>query len=1342
MTIDLSFASISRFIKKDYPELIDNIDTFLSLILISSALITGNPLTAAALTSAINTLSSIFTVKSEFPKIGKKIIETIAQKKDNDPLKRLQRMESAYCLICYAAFFEALSHNQQLSKFVKMIKLTSEEKFMLSKAALEKLEQSGHLSAGKSVVTSEIRLSDFHISLPHPVDNFDAQCKQFLPLYQQLAKGFMAFFECLAVWDAIDERQRQEIKKAVDELPKQSLEYFKALYFLLATKYEEFYVWSNLHEHEKTRSQIRKMSTYTQKYADLVDTSQKAIDLGFHDLAAAISLIPEQIETRKIDTTIKELENLYIHAIEEPIIKDTFNEDGKPHLIYPRKSEIFVPQAFKVIRYTGKEQLENEITWKSILTRNDLGAFLLSYLSSPYSSTAPLIILGHPGSGKSLLTSILAARLISPPLTPIRVELRNINAENEIVVQIEEQIYKNTSRQANWADLSDYFKERPALILFDGYDELLQASGKVFSGYLLKVQKFQENELSLGRKPVSAIVTSRITLIDKAEIPKGATIIRLLEFDQEKQNKWISIWNSTNTQYFQQAQVEVFELPQNKEKIKTLAEQPLLLLMLALYDSEGNQLRKAKSLDQTFLYDSLLRRFIERERMKDEAFTTLKKKEQDTEIERDMERLGVAAIGMFNRRTLHIQATQLDADLSFFRLERKIQDAGGRMLSQADLLLGSFFFVQESKSVHKDESVQEKGIDAAFEFLHNTFGEFLTADFILRKVLTQTNNIYKLRSDEEMKAFLLEMLGSPNGFPKDWFACLIYSPLSSRPVILDMMREWLKHSLERRKRNEKEFLKDLDTIVSNQIKRLLTSNAFPSIMTENDKVAFGDLPILGYIAIYSFNLILLRTILSSDGFVFDETTSSPSEDGTRAWDRLMYLWRSWFSLESLNGLSAILTAKREGSKIHLKAKETFGVSANSNRLDLIYNISSTMADGVMAGLSGLLSYDSFIDEPEKLDNIEKMLNSENIHLEATIMTKRIQNWRQLASTSSQRGIIDATLHFLRPYTEIFEASTENSEALTSFLIQATRLVREIGNFEVYDYFIRSLQEIIRYRRRLPLNQMIEIMNLLHETGDHREFFDIIYPTIRELIRFERRLSPNTMVELIKFAREMGDREILEFIYREYIRDPYRLRYEYRYERRLPINLMVEVMKLVRELGDPETLDLINRHYIRDLINELRYEGRLSPEQTIQIMKLAREIDDPDILKLFDQTFIRESLRYGVDHLSPGQVAEVMKLTHETGYHDLSEFVYQRYIKDLIRHERRLSPKLIVETIKFAREIGDHDALEFISHKYFANDNLIDSLTLNDLSEVVWLARTFHNDELLNKIFKITGFKVK
>src|SRR5262249_44831883 len=58
----------------------------------------------------------------------------------------------------------------------------------------------------------------------------------------------------------------------------------------------------------------------------------------------------------------------------------------------------------------------------------------------------------------------------------------------------------------------------PPLVILDGYDELPQASGQVFASYINDAERFQEGQAEQGR-PVRIIITSRVTLIDKASIP-------------------------------------------------------------------------------------------------------------------------------------------------------------------------------------------------------------------------------------------------------------------------------------------------------------------------------------------------------------------------------------------------------------------------------------------------------------------------------------------------------------------------------------------------------------------------------------------------------------------------------------------------------------------------------------------------------------------------------------------------------------------------------------------------------------------------------------------------------
>ena len=329
-----------------------------------------------------------------------------------------------------------------------------------------------------------------------------------------------------------------------------------------------------------------------------------------------------------------------------------------------------------------------------------------------------------------------------------------------------------------------------------------------------------------------------------------------------------------------------------------------------------------------------------------------------------MQRLGVAALGMYNRRKVHILSPELNEDLKFFNSERPVTETSGKALSQADLLLGSFFFVHKSKAQHTAGAAEHHEETSAFEFLHNTFGEFLTADFILRRALNEVVALNALQQNEELRETLEKRLNDADGFQREWFASLVYTPLFSRPVVLEMMREWIRHILKEKNLAKKSFINHLDTIVLNQIKRLLNKREMPSIIRketaqEGYRAPFGDHPLLGHIAIYSINLILLRVIVIDEPFVFDESKIGTYEDGTRPWDRLTHIWRSWFALDNLKDLTAVMIAERSETLIAVRTKERFQVTESDNRLETCLNVGISLADNISSGLAGLLLFDPF-----------------------------------------------------------------------------------------------------------------------------------------------------------------------------------------------------------------------------------------------------------------------------------------------------------------------------------------------------------------------------------------------
>jgi len=1200
MSLDITFKDVCDLLKKDEPKLIEAVDKLLGFALICSPAVIGQD--AAALLPTL-------AVKNELIKIGKGVFDKFSKKKDTDYLAKQQRMQVAYSLLIFTAFFEAL--DKKIPKELRdKIGLLSSDKIYLATKSIGKACELQDTSYEKSNDTETSNpLVSLALAFPHPTETLKHQVDRHGYVWKLLGQGFQEFVQKLAFWEELKEQAQVQFLKTISEIPKATTECFEAQYFELASRYEDFAVWASLQEHGKSHKLIASLSQYVQRQAVLSMEGKESIDIGFAKLHEAVLGIPETLKISQAAEIVESLERHYKARINEPIIEEKDeSEEGKPKLSFPKVSEAFIPQSFRVLRQGVKaRRLEDEDIWRDLPRRSDLGSFLLSYLRSPYSNETPLVILGHPGSGKSLLTTVISAQLMSKQFTAIRVPLREVDAEAGIVAQIEQRLKHITNLSVDsWAKLSSAFKNCPPLVILDGYDELLQASGKVFSGYLKDVQNFQKNELEQGR-PVRVIVTSRITLIDKATIPSGTTILRLLEFDRRQQERWLSIWNNTNANYFREAKVKEFVLPDTEEdgaeKILALAEQPLLLLMLALYDSQNNKLKKSKTLDRTLLYDSLLRRFVTRERGKDRGFDDGEVADKKKTLDAEMQRLGVAAVGMYNRRTLHILTQELNDDLKFFNLERKFNITTGRPLSQADLLLGSFFFVHKSKAQHHAGAAEQHEETSAFEFLHNTFGEFLTADFVLRWAIAEVEAHKAFNENPALHAQLEQRLNSADGLSREWFASLVYTPLFTRPVVLEMMREWVSHILKERKLSKQEFSKHLDAMVLNQLQRILSKREMPPIMRketaqEGYRAPFGEHPLLGHIAIYSLNLILLRMIVDDTPFVFNESQIDTHEDGARPWDRLMHIWRAWFALDNLNGVTAVMLANRDGSQIKIRAKDKFQVSESQNRLETCLSVAISLGDDITSGLTGLLLFDPFINSNKvnkiEIDDIEARLSSEKIDLEFQISMKRLSQFECHIGDENVRDFFNA-------------------------FRQVLNLAMRADKFEQIELIAISLRNAMRRLTYLKPRRIRKIRNdVLREIMPPRDAGDIALK------------NPQAALVFCQVAKEIGDIEWISEFRHVFTQ------FTFGHGRNHPMEMMerdpVSWLQLVRELGGIRFLDRFEKNGMHpelfERVLDPRYLLELSernPEAALVWLQLAKELNGGRFVKHFEHKFLQPEL---------------------------------------------------------------------------------------------------------------------
>ncbi|MGW4303640.1 NACHT domain-containing protein [Streptomyces sp. NPDC004376] len=521
-------------------------------------------------------------------------------------------------------------------------------------------------------------------------------------------------------------------------------------------------------------------------------------------------------------------------------------EGGGPRI--PTLGTGYVDPAFRVAGHTASPGLSRDDWWLDMPLRDDLAEFLAAYLLTDDATHGPLVVLGHPGSGKSLLTKLIAARLPASEFSCLRVELRHLSADLDVRDQIEEALWRSIGRRTPWSEVTGPDSGVVRVVLLDGFDELLQAAADQADSrrhydYLQGVERFQRNETDQGR-PTVVIVTSRTVVADQARTPLTSTVIRLEPFDDARVTHWLRTWNATNRRYFRDTGLRPLT-PGALRPHRELASQPLLLMMLALYDASDNVLSRQEGtgIDRLGLYERLLAEFVRRQLTKYQGG----KPTWTEAVECELQRLSVVAIGMFNRRKQSITAHEAEDDLAVL--------IGDDAPEPTPLLFGRFFFIHESQAVVTHTELR------SYEFLHATFGEYLLARLIT----------------DELHCLLIGGGATDDG---RLHALLSHVPLSDRAEALANVGELLSPLPPSHRSELLELLGSLfrQTLDDDSRRTHVPYHPAPPHRTRQD-------------AIYTANLLLIAA-----------RTDAPlplsrilGEDATLdRWQRQTHLWRSQF----------------------------------------------------------------------------------------------------------------------------------------------------------------------------------------------------------------------------------------------------------------------------------------------------------------------------------------------------------------------------------------------------------------------------------------------------------------
>ncbi|MCP3804004.1 hypothetical protein NLX83_32515 [Allokutzneria sp. A3M-2-11 16] len=768
----------------------------------------GGAVLASGVLPPVNALWGWVDQKNEAMSLTRRALDSVSGRVNGAAgLERHQLVIAAHTTIVMTSFFEVVGERlgtPLLTKGEKVMLATGE--WQRESDSLVRLLYAADVPAPSAAVGFEDNVSRVELWAQDRlwgIGSFLRGLKDFFDVSVQLNSS--------AVMEAVSNRYRSN-------------------YLALAATVHEFKVWADLNEHAATRTALRRM----EKLLSVAARTPR-------DLRAVVHAINQS----ELDRPVIELDT------------DSYGVGA----IFPAVDGIFRTPHFRIARATTEARPADENWWVALERRRDLDQVLARHFSGPGSTRLPLLLLGHPGAGKSLLTKVLAARLPESGYTVVRVPLRQVDADVPVVEQIQQALHASTNGRVSWATLADQSEDVIRVVLLDGLDELLQATTNDRGGYLREVQEFQRIEATIGR-PVAVVVTSRTLVADRVRIPDGAPMIKLDEFDDDQIAEWISVWNRSNR-------------PMSLETALAqgdLARQPLLLLMLTLYFTDPDTPAEDAELSQVDLYDRLFHTYARREAKK---VPNLSERDLPEAVETQLRRLSTAALGMFNRGRQSITETELSADL------RGLKEPS----PQGERLLGEFFFVHSAEAM--TSSVQR-----SYEFLHATFNEHLVAARIVEELRDVAAASLRGRRFREPEDALL-------------FALLSHQPLAIQQPTMEFVLQRLLR-LDDDERDD--VVKTVGWLLEHYRTRQPAQN-FPD---------YRPLPpdVVRPIAAYSANLVLLWVVADPDA----RSVRDLWPDAPETWASTVDLWSAGLGTE---GFRAMLASREETAEFAAASVSAF-----------------------------------------------------------------------------------------------------------------------------------------------------------------------------------------------------------------------------------------------------------------------------------------------------------------------------------------------------------------------------------------------------------------------------------
>jgi uncharacterized protein YjbI with pentapeptide repeats len=418
--------------------------------------------------------------------------------------------------------------------------------------------------------------------------------------------------------------------------------------------------------------------------------------------------------------------------VEEPMFLEAFS-----------LKQVFVP-----LRAYYKRKLETskykDLEETDLSSKNcemiviDLETELESWLKKADKNDAIRLISGGPGSGKSSLTKMFAAKLAEQGNIPILfIPLHHFEPSDDLIEAVGK--FVNLDNFLPHNPLDSEHREDRLLIIFDGLDEL-EMRGKIgekaAQDFVREVQRKVERFNQL-KTFVQVLISGREVVVqaNETDFRKEGQILYVLPYflSENERKRYVNLQNLLQEdqrqlwwQFYGKASGKNYEgLPSELDQgnLTEITAQPLLNYLVALSVRRG-KLKFTEETNLNTVYDDLLKAVYERgwENYKHKSLQGIEEKE----FVRILEEIALAAWHGKGRTTTvkeienHCKNSGLKSILT--RFQQAFEEDSKASVTR---LLTAFYFRQ---------SGNDNAGNNTFEFTHKSFGEYLIARRIVREV--------------------------------------------------------------------------------------------------------------------------------------------------------------------------------------------------------------------------------------------------------------------------------------------------------------------------------------------------------------------------------------------------------------------------------------------------------------------------------------------------------------------------------------------------------------------------------------------------------------------------------